>query len=905
MSATPSNEQILLSEALKIEETHARAEFLERACRGDQTLHRRLEVLIRASRQVGQALGRTPSCASQPRQPWLEPPDESAGDHIGPYKLLQLIGEGGFGSVWMAEQDSPIRRRVALKIIKQGMDTKEFIGRFEQERQALALMEHPNIARVFDAGATPKGRPFFVMELVRGVPLTNYCDEHNLTLRERLHLFIQVCHAVHHAHQKGVIHRDLKPANVLVTVNDGVPIAKVIDFGVAKAIHARLTDKTFFTQFERMIGTPRYMSPEQAEMTSVDVDTRSDLYSLGVILYELLTGLTPLDSATLARAGIDEIRHLIREVDALRPSQRVQTLSPAAVTTTASRRRTESRQLPSQLRGDLDWIVMKCLEKDRQRRYDSPKALADDLAQHLGNGVVTARPPTLAYLATRLIRRHKLAFATGAILVLFLVGGLAATNILLVSERAARRRAVAAEVEQSRLRKSAEAASAEAVASEQKARHEAAKSAEVADFLTDMIKGAGPSIALGRDTTLLREILEKTTGRIEKEFQHQPALQADLNAVLADVYQDLGLYPQSEARLRTTIALREKLFAPDSPELGNAFSALGTALEMQGQLADSELAFRRALAVRQKAHGPRHAAVTHATTKLAHLLRDQHKDAEAKALFAEAYAARETLFDKPTEARAESIHNLAVLASKLGRYPDAESLLQQALHIRRQLFASDHPEIAASLSSLAFVFHMQHRLPEAEKFGRETLAMERRLLGNEHPGVALTLNNLGVVLHDQRKFSEAEAMLREAVAIREKRLGTNHPWTTGSLSLLAHNLSTQGRHTEAEQLLRARLAATGKAALSDDDKILFHHRLGANLFTQKRFEESETLFLTNYEAIIRARESAPAAHLERLRENLGSLVALYQASGDTAKTGEWQQQLADLNAAHPPPISGK
>ncbi|MBL9117629.1 MAG: protein kinase [Verrucomicrobiaceae bacterium] len=339
---------------------------------------------------------------------------EQPGDRIGLYKLLQEIGEGGFGTVWMAEQEKPVRRRVALKIIKLGMDTKEVVARFEQERQALAMMDHPNIARVFDAGATEHGRPFFVMELVRGVKITDYCDEQALANEERIELFIEVCHAVQHAHQKGIIHRDLKPSNILVTVNDGRAVPKVIDFGVAKATQGRLTDGTLFTQFEQMIGTPLYMSPEQAEMTSLDVDTRSDIYSLGVLLYELLTGRTPIDTATMARAGMGEIRRIIREVDPLRPSQRLKTLDGNELTSAAKRRHTESTKLPGTLRGDIDWIVMKCLEKDRQRRYDTANGLALDLERHLKNEMVAARPPTTAYLLGKLIRRNKLAFTAGA-----------------------------------------------------------------------------------------------------------------------------------------------------------------------------------------------------------------------------------------------------------------------------------------------------------------------------------------------------------------------------------------------------------------------------------------------------------------------------------------------------------
>lgn len=369
---------------------------------------------------------------------------EKPGDWIGSYKLLQQIGEGGFGTVWMAEQEKPVRRRVALKIIKLGMDTKEVVARFEQERQALAMMDHPNIARVFDAGATEQGRPFFVMELVRGVKITDYCDEQELSNEERIGLFIDVCQAVQHAHQKGVIHRDLKPSNILVTVNDGKAVPKVIDFGVAKAMHGRLTEATLFTQFEQMIGTPLYMSPEQAEMSSLDVDTRSDIYSLGVLLYELLTGHTPIALAAMARAGMGEIRRLIRETDPPRPSQRFKTLDGNELTSVAKRRHTDAARLQGALRGDMDWIVMKCLEKDRQRRYETATGLALDLQRHLRNEVITARPPTTSYLLGKLIRRNKVAFAASAAIAASLVVGIAASLWQAVRAKAAEREAVAA-----------------------------------------------------------------------------------------------------------------------------------------------------------------------------------------------------------------------------------------------------------------------------------------------------------------------------------------------------------------------------------------------------------------------------------------------------------------------------
>ena len=400
-----------------------RAAYVQEACANDEALRQRVEALLRAHESAGSFMDR-PAVAPRAEAVIVQPA-EQPGDRIGRYKLLQQIGEGGCGVVYMAEQEEPVRRRVALKVIKLGMDTKGVIARFEAERQALALMDHPNIARVFDAGATENGRPFFVMELVSGVRITEYCDQNNLSTEERLALFTQVCQAIQHAHQKGLIHRDIKPSNVLVADHDGVPVPKVIDFGVAKAAaDQRLTDKTLLTPFEQFIGTPAYMSPEQAKLTGLDIDTRTDIYSLGVLLYELLTGKTPMDQRELLAAGLEEMRRTIREKEPARPSSRLRTMLQDELTTTARHRRIEPPKLIHLLRGDLDWIVMKALEKDRGRRYDTASGLASDVQRHLDNETIFARPPSAAYRFQKLVRRNKLAFAAAGAVACALVLGM-------------------------------------------------------------------------------------------------------------------------------------------------------------------------------------------------------------------------------------------------------------------------------------------------------------------------------------------------------------------------------------------------------------------------------------------------------------------------------------------------
>jgi serine/threonine protein kinase len=443
MSEPTHPEVAILNAALEFRGLE-RAVYLDKACAGDAVLRQRVEALLRAHEQAENFLEAPPAGLDFKRTaPVNMPLTEKPGDKIGRYKLLQQIGEGGCGVVYMAEQEEPVCRRVALKVIKLGMDTKSVIARFEAERQALALMDHPNIAKVLDAGATETGRPYFVMELVRGIKITEFCDENKVSTEDRLKLFIQVCQAIQHAHQKGVIHRDIKPSNILVTVNDGVPVPKVIDFGIAKATQGRLTDKTLFTAFEQFIGTPAYMSPEQAVMTSLDIDTRSDIYSLGVLLYELLTGKTPFDAKELLQAGLDEMRRTILEIEPPKPSTRLtqELVSKSEI----GNRKSEIKETIHLLRGDLDWIVMKCLEKDRTRRYETANGVVTDINRHLNDEPIVARPPSNIYRFRKAVQRNKLAFAAACAVFASLLLGFGISLGMYFQERSEFRRAVIAD----------------------------------------------------------------------------------------------------------------------------------------------------------------------------------------------------------------------------------------------------------------------------------------------------------------------------------------------------------------------------------------------------------------------------------------------------------------------------
>jgi tetratricopeptide (TPR) repeat protein len=881
----------IFAEARAIADSTQRTAYLEQACGKNKTLRVEVESLLDADRGAADFMRLQPL-------PVLETlPGAKAGDSIGRYKLLEKIGEGGFGEVWMAEQQEPVQRKVALKIIKAGMDTREVVARFEAERQALALMDHPNIAKVLDGGTTGAERPYFVMELVRGIPVTDYCDQSNLPTIERLQLFIKVCQAVQHAHQKAVIHRDLKPSNILVTLHDGEPVPKVIDFGVAKALGQKLTEKTLFTSFRQMIGTPAYMSPEQAEMSGLDIDTRSDIYSLGVLLYELLTGVTPFDKEVLAKAALDEIRRMIRETEPPKPSTRLRTLGDR-LPEVARHRRTEPATLSRLVHGDLDWIVMKCLEKDRKRRYETANGLARDIERFRNNEPVSAAAPSALYRAQKFVRRHQAALTIASALVMLLAAGVVVST--LEAHRAKR-----AEQAEKVLRQQAEKSRAneaslrlQAEADEKRAKTEATRSREVADFLQDMLKGVGPSVALGRDTTLLREILDKTAGRVGRELKDQPDVEAELRDTLGEIYRELSHYEEAETMHRQALAIRRKLWGDEHPAVASSLSNLGLVLWSRGKLAEAEAVERKSLEIRRKLFGPEHPAVATSLNNLALVLKDQGKLPEAESAFRQTLALDRKMLGSDDPELGRALDNLGTVLRPEGKLAEAETMHREALAVRRKLFGGEHPEVADSLNNLAVVLSNEGKLAEAETIQREALSMMKKLLGSEHQRVATTLGNLAYLLFRQGKLSEAETMQRETLAMRRKLLGDEHLDVASSLHDLALTLRERGSLSEAEALLREALACLRKASDSKTSLqmpflgVVLHHL--ADLLREQQSLAEARLLAEEAATLYRSNPGWPPREKQHAFQVLGGiLIDLGDLAGAEAV---WREQVESLRA---------
>jgi len=785
---TPEAKAIFL-EALDCKGDDELMRFLEKACGTDAALRIRVEELLRAHRDAGAFLGGGEKQDATGDQPLAERP----GTVLGPYKLLEQIGEGGFGVVFMAEQHKPVRRKVALKVLKPGMDTRQVVARFEAERQALALMDHPNIAHVFDGGETAGGRPYFVMELVRGIPITEFCDDNQLPVRQRLELFVRVCQAVQHAHQKGIIHRDLKPSNIMVTLHDGTPVVKVIDFGIAKALGQQLTDKTLFTNFAQLMGTPMYMSPEQAQLSGLDMDTRTDIYSLGVLLYELLTGTTPFDAERLRTAAYDEIRRIIREEEPPKPSTRLSTLGEATATVSANRQ-TDPKRLRQLFRGELDWIVMKALEKDRNRRYETASAFAADVERYLQDEPVQACPASAGYRLCKFFRRYKGPVTAGAALAVLLVLGIVGTSIGLAwalrAEKLATDRLLEITKEKER-----------ATSAETQAKEEAAIAKAVNDFLqNDLLAQAAPEKNARNKKVTVEEVLGRAAARIGGKFENQPQVEAAIQSTIGDTYSLLGDYRAAQPHLERALELHRGVLGEEHPTTLACMNLLSILYQHQAQFAKAEPVNLRAVELARRVLGEEHPDTLRYMSNMANIYRSRGEYAKAESLWVKMLEVERRVFGEEHRSTLGSMNNLASVYWAQNQLAKAEPLYAKALDVSRRVLGEEHPQTLICMNNLAGLYQDLGQFAKAEPLKVKTLELGRRVLGEEHPSTLGFMNGLGLFVQAQGEFARAELLFDEALDVSRRVLGEEHPDTLSCMDNLASLYRDQGEFSKAEPL---------------------------------------------------------------------------------------------------------
>src|SRR5215467_742463 len=732
---------------------------------------------------------------------------------IGPYVLVRKLGEGGMGQVWLAEQSAPVKRRVALKLIKGGLYDNAVIQRFESERQSLAVMKHPTIAKVFDAGSTKDGQPYFVMEYVDGVTITRYCDKKKLKIRERLELFTKVCEGVQHAHQKAIIHRDLKPSNILVEEVDGKPAPRIIDFGIAKAVSSQSAgEQTLFTQMGVLVGTPGFISPEQADPRVMDVDTRTDVYSLGVVLYVLLTGMLPFDSEGGKKRPIDEVLRQLREEDPPSPSTKIINEKETA-TAAAMRRGTEAKQLAKLLRGDLDWITVKAVEKERARRYGTPSELAADIHRYLENRPVVARPASSGYRLKKYVQRHRVAVAV-----------VAGAATLLVAF------AILQAVELRRITRERDRAN------------------RVTNFMTTMFKVSDPTEARGNSITA-REILDKSSKEIETGLANDPELQSQLMGTMGGVYLSMGLFPQAQAMLERSIEIARRDGHSENPETLRAISRLCLLLLRQGRYADAETLAKHAIPLQLRALGPNDLTTISTRRYLASILEFEGKFTEADHIGREALAASRNGLGAENPETLRAMNVLANILDDEKRIPDAEKLYRETLAIQLRTLGLDAPETLTTVSNLAGALQEQGRLDEAEKLQRATLAIRSRVLGPEHPDTLATKTNLGNTLDSAGRFSEAEALYREILDSQIRVLGKDNPDTLTTAGNFGATLQRAGKLSEAEEIQRQTLEAKRRVLGPDHpETVKSLVALAATLFVEGKIDEARKIYNHRVEA---------------------------------------------------------
>jgi eukaryotic-like serine/threonine-protein kinase len=736
-------------------EQESAATYLDSACELHPELRSEVEPLLAADKDGDFLSATTIGMPSADEEP--------PASRIGPYRLIKKLGVGGMGQVWLAEQTEPVRRRVALKLIKAGLYDDTIAQRFLSERQSLAMMEHPAIAKVFDAGATSAGQPYLVMEYVDGLPLTDYCDQRKLRVEDRLRLFLQVCEGVQHAHQKAIIHRDLKPSNILVTEVDGKPTPRIIDFGLAKFITPTVSGETMFTQYGAFLGTPGYMSPEQADPAVQDIDTRADVYSLGVILYELLTGDLPFDSGRWKKQRFDEILRQLRELDPERPSAKVG-MNKNASASRAETRSTDPRQLALSLRGDLDVITLKALEKDRNRRYGGPSELAADIERYLDNRPVLARPASTGYRLQKYLRRNRLAVVLSTVAALLLVSF--------------------AIVQTVQLRRTTQ---------------ERDRADRVAEFMTQMFEVSDPSEARGNSVTA-REILDRSSAEIDKSLGRDPELRASMMFQMGSVYQSLGLYAKAQSLLEQTLEIDRRTFGSVNEHTIATMSALALVLASQGQLGEAEKLARESADQASHLLGLRNAKSLKARHALWNVLYREGRYSEAEALGRVTLDTARSLLGPENPDTAIYSIGLAMSCAALGRYSEAENLLRGAIEVDTKVFGADHLRTIYAMNNLAVILSESGKPVEAEKIMGQVFDTERRVLGPDHPVTLGEASSLANFISDQGRYGEAVILFRDILARQRRILGPDNPGTLLTTGNFANALAELSQFAEAEDL---------------------------------------------------------------------------------------------------------
>jgi serine/threonine protein kinase/tetratricopeptide (TPR) repeat protein len=732
------------------------------------------------------------------------------GDQIGPYKLISILGDGGYGIVYLADQHEPVKRRVALKVIKPGMDTRQVIARFEAERQALALLDHPNVAHVYEAGTTSAGRPYFAMEYVKGISIIEHCDRHKLPINDRLELFLEVCDAVQHAHQKGIIHRDLKPSNILVSFDDKRAVPKVIDFGIAKAISQPLTDRTLYTERGQLVGTLEYMSPEQAEMTGQDIDTRSDIYSLGVVLYELLTGVLPFESETLRQGSPDQLRQVIREQDPKTPSTRVSRLTREDSARIAQQRQAEAGALRRRLRGDLDWITLKAMEKDRTHRYSSASELAADIRRHLANEPVAAGPPSRLYRMRKYVRRHRA-----------LVTGLAAVSLVFL------------------------AGVAGVVVFAVKADRQAHRAQAVIDFLDEDLLGSVALQQAMNEPVTVRSNLDAAAQRLQGRFADQPLIEASIHQMLGRTYVELGVYQQAEPHLQRAYDLRRRLLGDKDLLTLASMSQLGRLYVMAARFKEGEPLLAQALESYRRILGPDRAETLETAVWLGQLhaqVATRPSRDQAEKLLTGTLESGRRLFGEENLIVLEAQYGMAFLRGVIqGRREDAVLLCLGGLETARKALGEGHWLTCKFMVRAAWFEAGDDQFDEAQRLARTVLDRDRRVLGPDHPDTLEAQCTLGLVLA-RNDLEEAEKLLAPGIERMRHVLGDDYAEVLFFSRCLADVYMAQHRYAEAENLLTPILTAGGRR-LGDDHLLV---RLGRRclaeiLLRQGRYREAEDL----------------------------------------------------------------